>query len=82
LLPDFFHRHEMPDKFRVAPRAQIKLFVWHLGTFNDWGRWVCWAVPLDGYLYGFVDEIPHCLGQPLNRIIHRGTLHPCPTGSC
>lgn len=81
LLPGFFDRHEVPHMFLFAPRAQIKLFLWHLGTFHDSFRRRCWAVPLDGCLYGLVDDVADRLGQPLGRIIHRGTLHPCPTGS-
>jgi hypothetical protein len=41
----------------------------------------CPSLPLDGCLYGLVDDVADRLGQRLNRIIHRGTLHPCPTGS-
>ena len=60
--------------FLVAPRAQIKIFVWHLGTFNNSGRWRCCALPLDGCLYGFVDEVTQCLGEPVDGVAHRCCL--------
>jgi hypothetical protein len=35
LLPGFLYWHEVPHMFLVAPRPQIKLFVRHIGTFNN-----------------------------------------------
>jgi hypothetical protein len=44
--------------FLVAPRALIKLFVLHhLGKFKATWRLRFRAFPLDGCLYGLVDEI-------------------------
>src|SRR6185312_4382064 len=47
----------------VAPRAQSEIFLWHLGTFNQSRRRGCWALPLDGCLYGLVDDVAQCLGE-------------------
>ena len=61
--------------FLVAPRAQIKLFLWHLGTFNySSRRRCCCALPLDGCLYGLVDHVAQCLGEPVDGVTHRCSL--------
>jgi hypothetical protein len=49
--------------FSVAPRAPIKISVLHHGTFNNWGGWRCWAVPLDGFLHSLHDKVAQCLGE-------------------
>ena len=47
----------------VAPRAQIEIFLWHLGTLHQSRRRRCWALPLDGCLYGLVDDVAQCPGE-------------------
>jgi hypothetical protein len=63
MLPGLLDRHEVPHMVLVAPRAQLAIFLWHLGIFSRRCRWRCWALPLDGCLHGLVDEVAQCLGE-------------------
>ena len=58
----------------VAPRAQLAIFLWHLGIFSRRCRWRCWALPLDSCVYGLVDEVAQRLGEPLSGVAHRCCL--------
>jgi hypothetical protein len=54
----------------VAPRAEIKLFVSHCGTFNNsFGR-RCSALSLDRCLCGLVNEVPERLGELVDSVTH------------
>ena len=58
----------------VAPRAQLAIFLWHLGIFSRRWRRRCRALPLDGCLHGFIDEVSQCLGELVSGITHHCCL--------
>jgi hypothetical protein len=58
----------------AAPRAQLEIFLWHLGTFNYSCRPRRRTLPRDGCLYGLVDEVAQCLREPLSGVAHRCCL--------
>jgi hypothetical protein len=73
LMPRFLDRHEVPHVPLVAPRAQIKIFLGHLGTFCRPCRRRSWAL-LHGCLYGLVNDVADCLGEPVGGVAHRCCL--------
>jgi hypothetical protein len=75
LLSGLVDRHEVPHMFLVAPRALVKIFLWHLGTFNYTcrRRW-WWALPPDSFLHGLVDKVAERLGEPVGGVTHRCCL--------
>jgi hypothetical protein len=67
LLPGFFDRHEVPHMFPAAPRAQVKICLWHLRMFQHSCRRQRRTLLLDGCLYGVIDEVAQCRRWLANR---------------